>query len=68
MRGAGMGVADRSMQEGLSLQWLKHSTSGQNRSIPSSRQKGQQLGIHQPVCNSFTVTKQLVIALKRKMD
>ena len=62
-----MGVADRSMQEGLRLQRLKHS-SGRNRALPSSSRKRQQLRIHQPVGNSFTIAQQLVIALEWKMD
>ena len=67
MRWAGMGVADHSMQEGLRLQRLKHS-SGRNRALPSSGRKRQQLRVHQPIGNSFAIAQQLVIALKQKMD
>ena len=67
MQGAGMGVANHSMQEGLRLQRLKHS-SGRNRALPSNSRKRQQLRVHQPIGNSFTIAQQLVIALEWKMD
>ena len=67
MRWAGMGVADRSMQEGLRLQWLKHS-SGRNRALPSSSRNRQQFRVHQPIGNRLTIAQQLVIVLEWKMD
>ena len=68
MQGSGMGVANCSMQVDLQLQWLKNSTGSHCGPIPSSSKKRQQLGIQQPVCNCFTVTKELLIALQQKMD
>ena len=67
MRWAGMGVADRSMQERVWRQRLKHS-SGRNRALPSSSRNRQQFRVHQPIGNSFTIAQQLVIALEWKMD
>ena len=63
---AWMGVADRSMQEGLWRQRLKHS-SGRNIARPRSRNR-QQFIVHQPIGNSFTIAQQLVIALECKVD